>query len=132
MRLPPIPLNPVISVILSIEYIHATITMSHKKESESDKELGFPNDDLQDREGVEKHAGFASDDINAQNLDHISQTVSDGDQTRVSREPSLARKQSNVITRVASRITTKSVKDPGPPPDGGFERGYSAFAAGWL
>jgi hypothetical protein len=46
MRLPPIPLNPVISVILSIEYIHATITMFHEKESESDKELGFANDDL--------------------------------------------------------------------------------------
>jgi MFS family permease len=40
-------------------------------------------------------------------------------------------RQSNVLARVASRITTRSIRDPGPPPDGGFVAWTQIFCA-WL
>jgi hypothetical protein len=40
-------------------------------------------------------------------------------------------RQSNVLARVASRITTRSIQDPGPPPDGGFVAWTQIFCA-WL
>ena len=38
---------------------------------------------------------------------------------------------SNALSRVASRLTTKSITDPGPAPDGGF-KAWSQVALGWL
>lgn len=38
---------------------------------------------------------------------------------------------SNVIDRVASRITTRSIRDPPPPPDGGFQA-WLQVAMGWV
>jgi hypothetical protein len=38
---------------------------------------------------------------------------------------------SQVITRVVSRLTTRSVKDPGPPPDGGVVA-WTQAACGWI
>jgi hypothetical protein len=39
--------------------------------------------------------------------------------------------QSNAITRIASRITTRSIRDPGPPPDGGVVA-WTQIACAWL
>jgi hypothetical protein len=38
---------------------------------------------------------------------------------------------STTLSRVASRLTTKSITDPGPAPDGGF-KAWSQVALGWL
>ena len=38
---------------------------------------------------------------------------------------------SKALSRVASRLTTKSLPDPGPAPDGGF-KAWSQVALGWL
>ena len=43
----------------------------------------------------------------------------------------LKRTTSNALSRVASRMTTKSITDPGPAPDGGF-KAWSQVALGWL
>jgi hypothetical protein len=38
---------------------------------------------------------------------------------------------SNTIARIASHITTRSIRDPGPPPDGGFVA-WTQVACAWL
>lgn len=43
----------------------------------------------------------------------------------------LRRTASNVLDRVASRITTRSIRDPPPPPDGGFHA-WLQVAMGWI
>lgn len=43
----------------------------------------------------------------------------------------LRRTASNVLDRVASRITTRSIRDPPPPPDGGLQA-WIQVAMGWL
>lgn len=43
----------------------------------------------------------------------------------------LRRTASNVLDRVASRITTRSIRDPPPPPDGGLDA-WVQVAMGWL
>lgn len=43
----------------------------------------------------------------------------------------LRRTASNVLDRVASRITTRSIRDPPPPPDGGFQA-WLQVAMGWI
>jgi len=43
----------------------------------------------------------------------------------------LRRTASNVLDRVASRITTRSIRDPPPPPDGGLNA-WVQVAMGWL
>jgi MFS family permease len=40
-------------------------------------------------------------------------------------------RQSNILATVASRITTRSIRDPGPPPDGGLVAWTQIFCA-WL
>ncbi|EJT82549.1 hypothetical protein GGTG_02522 [Gaeumannomyces tritici R3-111a-1] len=41
------------------------------------------------------------------------------------------RRASTVLTRVASHLTTRSLPEPPPPPDGGF-RAWAQVACGWL
>ena len=38
---------------------------------------------------------------------------------------------SNALEKVASRLTTRSIRDPGPPPDGGL-KAWTQVAMGWL
>lgn len=40
-------------------------------------------------------------------------------------------KASNVLERVASRVTTRDLFDPGPPPDGGL-KAWTQVAMGWI
>jgi len=37
----------------------------------------------------------------------------------------------NALTRIASRVTTRSLSDPGPPPDGGF-RAWIQCVMAWI
>lgn len=43
----------------------------------------------------------------------------------------LKRTTSNVLERVASRVTTRDLEDPGPPPDGGL-KAWTQVAMGWI
>jgi hypothetical protein len=43
----------------------------------------------------------------------------------------LKRTTSNALARVSSRLTTRSLPDPGPPPDGGW-KAWTQIAAGWI
>ena len=73
-----------------------------------------------------------AEEIDAQNSERISPASSEYDRTPLSREPSLARtksKQSNVLAKVTSRLTQRSIKDPGPAPDGGFQAWLQCFCA---
>ncbi|GAB7356073.1 hypothetical protein MBLNU459_g6688t2 [Dothideomycetes sp. NU459] len=45
--------------------------------------------------------------------------------------PRLEKSASNVLHRIASRVTTKSLRDPGPPPDGGL-KAWTQCAMAWL
>ncbi|KAL1586262.1 hypothetical protein WHR41_05500 [Cladosporium halotolerans] len=68
--------------------------------------------------------------------DHESYEESHKTETNGSRRPQqhsleLRQTASNVLDRVASRITTRSIRDPPPPPDGGFQA-WLQVAMGWL
>lgn len=68
--------------------------------------------------------------------DHESYEESHKTETNGSRRPhqhslELRQTASNVLDRVASRITTRSIRDPPPPPDGGFQA-WLQVAMGWL
>lgn len=52
-------------------------------------------------------------------------------QTGTTTSLELRRTASNVLDRVASRITTRSIRDPPPPPDGGLNA-WVQVAMGWL
>lgn len=61
--------------------------------------------------------GEKSDASSLNDIEFISPTQHPNQALELSRTSS---KRSNVLARVASRITTRSIKDPGPPPDGGI------------
>lgn len=50
---------------------------------------------------------------------------------QASRGSELKKVASNTLGRVASRLTTRDIVDPGPPPDGGF-KAWVQVAMGWL
>lgn len=52
---------------------------------------------------------------------------------RASRRSSkeLTRTTSNALSRVSSHLTTRSLPDPGPPPDGGL-KAWTQIACGWI
>jgi hypothetical protein len=45
--------------------------------------------------------------------------------------PDLRKVASNTLSRVASRLTTRDIADPGPPPDGGL-KAWTQVAMGWI
>jgi hypothetical protein len=86
-------------------------------------------------EDVEKQTSQSTESI-----DHLSRTSthSDNDEITPSSNPprgtSLSKTKSatvSVLNRVASRLTTRSLIDPGPPPDGGLQAWTQCFCA-WL
>ena len=50
---------------------------------------------------------------------------------QVSRGSELKKVASNTLGKVASRLTTRDIIDPGPPPDGGT-KAWVQVAMGWL
>ncbi|KIW03254.1 uncharacterized protein PV09_05475 [Verruconis gallopava] len=106
--------------------------MSDKREIRAGEELGDSANDVHDRGDFEKYEVARPDNVDFP--DHISEMSSAADNAPLSRQVSLARtksRRSNVMTKVASRLTTHSIKDPGPPPDGGFRAWLQCFC-GWL
>ena len=65
----------------------------------------------------------------ASSQDGVDETECEKKTPRPSSE--LKRTASNTLSRVASRITTRSITDPGPAPDGGF-KAWTQVAMGWL
>ena len=94
---------------------------------------------------LEAHATSQDDDIDVATLERIatqedhesyeeyeksenaSRRAANGNSTSLE----LRRTASNVLDRVASRITTRSIRDPPPPPDGGLNA-WVQVAMGWL
>ena len=94
---------------------------------------------------LEAHATSQDDDIDIATLERIatqedhesyeeyeksenaSRRAANGNSTSLE----LRRTASNVLDRVASRITTRSIRDPPPPPDGGLNA-WVQVAMGWL
>jgi hypothetical protein len=94
---------------------------------------------------LEAHATSQDDDIDIATLERIatqedhesyeeyeksenaSRRAANGNGTSLE----LRRTASNVLDRVASRITTRSIRDPPPPPDGGLNA-WVQVAMGWL
>ncbi len=69
-----------------------------------------------------------TDGIEPANIDSFGQEAvqdekADRPQSTTSKRPTLS--------RVASRLTTRSIVDPGPAPDGGL-KAWTQIAAGWL
>lgn len=80
-------------------------------------------------EDIEKEAGSlyeASEKLSAENFS--SHRVSEPPLSRLASCMSIAE---NVLSRIASHLTTRSTRDPGPPPDGGFNAWLQCFLC-WL
>lgn len=71
----------------------------------------------------EDHESYEEDEKS----EHASRRAANGNGTSLE----LRRTASNVLDRVASRITTRSIRDPPPPPDGGLNA-WVQVAMGWL
>lgn len=94
-------------------------------EEKADSEIGSPSheEDLDALERIatqEDHESYEA----SEKSDHASRRA-DGASLE------LRRTASNVLDRVASRITTRSIRDPPPPPDGGFHA-WLQVAMGWI
>lgn len=106
-------------------------------EDKHDSEKSVPTSAYESTHDVEKHARHSTD-----LEDHLSTTSTrsdhDGDHTEEIRtEPiqgNLTKSKSRtsaILRRAASRLTTHSIRDPGPPPDGGILAWTQCFCA-WL
>jgi MFS family permease len=79
---------------------------------------------LQRAEDVEASGEKSECSIGHDNDRNISSQELDPISTTKSRPP-------NALARIASRITTRSIRDPGPPPDGGIVA-WTQIACAWL
>lgn len=84
---------------------------------------------------MEKENSLKSEEYDAAPSDQISQASTHDENTHLSREHTLVRTKSRtaeVISKVASRLTMRSItQDPGPPPDGGRLAWLQCFC-GWV
>lgn len=70
-------------------------------------------------------------------VEQASSRIEEHEDTDCDEKPSarpskeLTRITSNALDRVSSRLTTRSLPDPGPPPDGGL-KAWTQIACGWL
>lgn len=103
---------------------HAEVDIEPQEKSE--KEIEHPN-------GLSSAKSSA---CSQEDLDAIEQQASNHHHhEEPSESPSqsldLKRTASNVLTKVASRLTTRSITNPPPPPDGGL-KAWTQVAMGWL
>ncbi|KAI1370549.1 MFS general substrate transporter [Hypoxylon crocopeplum] len=92
---------------------------------------------LTESHGVSGSKASSSDDIDAirqngtkeEEPETLRRTTTRDKCARVSKD--LKRTTSNVISHVASRITTRTWPEPPPPPDGGM-KAWTQVATGWL
>ena len=81
--------------------------------------------------GYSKSSASTQDDPDA--VERASPQDGDEEDEKASPRPSreLRRTVSNALSRVGSRLTTHSITDPGPAPDGGL-KAWSQIAMGWF
>lgn len=82
---------------------------------------------------VKRNAGSIRSSISSQEDPDAVENASDQDYDEMRPRPSvdLKRSASNVLSRVASRMTTRSIPEPPPPPDGGLHA-WTQVACGWI
>jgi hypothetical protein len=106
--------------------------MSSNLEKNLTKERGDFGDLADD---VEKQASHSTESV-----DHLSRTSTQSDHNEIAsasnqhRLAPLAKTKSatvSILNRVASRLTTRSLAEPGPPPDGGLQAWTQCLCA-WL
>ncbi|PSR87389.1 hypothetical protein BD289DRAFT_234345 [Coniella lustricola] len=87
--------------------------------------------DSSDHDGSWKSSHDGDRDDAAHDLETLTQPITH-QETRTSnrRSGDLRRNASNVLTAVASRMSTRGWPDPGPPPDGGM-KAWTQVACGW-
>jgi hypothetical protein len=109
--------------------------MSFKMEKTDQQEHGKCTSNEQCPEDVEKQASHSTESV-----DRLSRTSTHSDHDEITpssnrqRRTSLSKTKSatvSVLNRVATRLTTRSLVDPGPPPDGGLQAWTQCFCA-WL
>lgn len=90
------------------------------------------NVDIQDY-GPKQPNSKAEDIVSAQHACSEKQDTDESDNQDIYRAnfPRLEASGSNVLNRIASRVTTRSLPDPGPPPDGGT-RAWIQCAMAWI
>ena len=71
------------------------------------------------------------DDIEAVERVSSRDEIEENEKSTPSRPQSLKRTTSHALSRVGSRMTTHSITDPGPAPDGGL-KAWTQIAMGWL
>jgi hypothetical protein len=92
------------------------------------------NEKPKSHDGVADSCASTRSDHDA--IEHIpgsAEEHEEGDGGNAPARPSkeLKRTTSNALARVSSRLTTRSLPDPGPPPDGGW-KAWTQIAAGWI
>ncbi|KAK6384820.1 hypothetical protein LTS17_002383 [Exophiala oligosperma] len=75
-----------------------------------------------EKHGIHRHASSPEHEIDPYG-DELTKQLSRGSE--------LKKVASNTLGRVASRLTTRDIVDPGPPPDGGL-KAWVQVAMGWL
>lgn len=98
-----------------------------------------PHEDIEKLSNHVRHsAGSSKSSISSQgdDPDAVEQaSFQDQDDGRIEARPTasaeLKRTASNVLSRVASRMTTLSIPEPPPPPDGGLHA-WTQVACGWI
>jgi hypothetical protein len=114
------------------------MTMMDNKEK-YEGEASAPTSTYDGTQDIEKHASLSTD-----NGEHLSTTSTrsdhdhGGDNTEEIRaapiQSSLTKtksKTSAILRKATSRLTTHSIRDPGPPPDGGVQAWTQCFCA-WM
>ena len=100
---------------------------SDPREGKADTKVG----QTKSSDSIESHAD-TGDRISFNDTLEEHEDSNEQDEKRTPRPSNeLKRTTSNALSRVSSHLTTRSLPDPGPPPDGGI-RAWSNIAGGWI
>lgn len=92
----------------------------------------FDNDEIEKSNAKFDSSYSTNDAIEDISLEEHDDEVVQAEKADVPRRSTeLKRTASNTLSRVTSRLTTHSLPDPGPPPDGGL-KAWTQVAMGWL
>lgn len=109
-------------------------TLSHTSDPQDfndDAEKKVVKDSVGDSGDSRSVASTVSDDEVERQPSHDEIQVAGGAKRPGSPLSQVHSTTSKALSRVASRLTTKSLPDPGPAPDGGW-KAWSQVALGWL
>ncbi|KAK4944332.1 hypothetical protein LTR10_016218 [Elasticomyces elasticus] len=107
---------------MSSQDTYTYTSSDHEKEKDQDGDV----DAIHQHATPQRHDADTDDDD-----DNDEAIVPVRDLTKENSQPGLRKIPSNTLSRVASRLSTRHIVDPGPPPDGGF-KAWTQVAMGWL